>query len=450
MKKLVTLLLAAGLVFSAANGASAVEVKASGTWDFAFDHVTNKDFVSAKHGGGDDHHFGAVQRMRIGMQFIASENLSATYQAQVGTFTWGGPSAGLKKPENQGGALGTRSNNIVTRLAYLDWMVPNTDVKVRMGQQVVAMPSFVFGSPVLDDTATGIVVAAPVTENIGVTAGWLRAESDPRRGTYAEHPAATRWNDNIDLFTLVGDFNYDGVRVSPWALLGPVGKATSTLGAQDGNNFVWFAGISGELTMFDPFRFALDFYYSALDAKHSDHDRSGWYVAGSAEYATAYGTPGLKAWYASGDDKKTRNGSEQPLTLSGAFNPTISYFDGVYGIGNNIDRCDASGTWGVGLYWNGLSFVEDLTHDFAVVYFQGTNSKHLATANPADPDYHYLTTKDSAVELDFVSTYQIYENLATALELSYIFQDFDKNIGPRNGQKFDDNFRATLNFRYTF
>ena len=36
MKKLVTLLLAAGLVVSAANGASAVELRVSGTLDFAF------------------------------------------------------------------------------------------------------------------------------------------------------------------------------------------------------------------------------------------------------------------------------------------------------------------------------------------------------------------------------------------------------------------------------
>ena len=41
MKKLVTLLLAAGLVFSAANSASAVEVKASGTMDFAFQYSQN-------------------------------------------------------------------------------------------------------------------------------------------------------------------------------------------------------------------------------------------------------------------------------------------------------------------------------------------------------------------------------------------------------------------------
>ena len=92
MKKLVTLLLAAGLVFSAANSASAVEVKTSGQLDFAFDWTQNMDegsfFQDIDDGGTEQKHFGAVQRFRLGLEFVMSENLSATYQAQVGTFTW--------------------------------------------------------------------------------------------------------------------------------------------------------------------------------------------------------------------------------------------------------------------------------------------------------------------------------------------------------------------------
>lgn len=101
MKKLVTLLLAAGLVFSAANSASAVEVKTSGQLDFAFDWTQNMDdgsfFQDIDDGGTEQKHFGAVQRFRLGLEFVMSENLSATYQAQVGTFTWGGPATLLVK-----------------------------------------------------------------------------------------------------------------------------------------------------------------------------------------------------------------------------------------------------------------------------------------------------------------------------------------------------------------
>ncbi len=221
MKKLVTLLLAAGLVFSAANSASAVEVKTSGTMDFAFDWTQNigTNFQDYDDAGINQKHFGAVQRFRLGLEFVMSENLSATYQAQVGTFTWGGPAT--PAGENAGGVLGSRAANIVTRLAYLDWMVPNTSVKVRMGQQPVALPSFTFGSPVLDDTATGVVVAAPLTDNFGLTGLWLRADSGFRRGNVNTEYRA---DDNFDIFGLIGDVKGDGFQVQPWAVVGLIGK----------------------------------------------------------------------------------------------------------------------------------------------------------------------------------------------------------------------------------
>ena len=50
MKKLVTLILAAGMVFSTANGASAVDMKVSGEWQTAFTFADNmyNDYGAAK------------------------------------------------------------------------------------------------------------------------------------------------------------------------------------------------------------------------------------------------------------------------------------------------------------------------------------------------------------------------------------------------------------------
>ena len=439
--------------------------------------------------------------MRLGLDFIMSENLSAHYQAQVGTFTWGGPASGDltsggNKNEALGGALGTRAANIVTRFAYLDWMIPNTDVKVRMGQQPVALPSFTFGSPVLDSSATGIVVAAPVTENIGITGMWLRAESDARRGTTTS--TNVRTDDNADLFGLVADFKYDGFRVQPWAVVGTIGKDARVFGSsltvdyngrnyafRGSNDVLWYAGVSGELTMLDPFRFTADFYYSSRDSKlentggfftnmRTDEkfnaDQSGWYAALGGEYKTAIGTPALKGWYATGDKRAVSydvNGNAyyktnfrgQPVDLNqnGAFNPTSTFFDGRYGIAQTMDKCDAGGTWGVSAQWNGINFIESLTHDLSVTYVQGTNNKHNAGII-GDPTTGYLTSKDSLVEVDFNTTYNIYQNLATVLELSYIFEDFDGKNMARNvlgtntteKAKFSNAWRAALNFRYTF
>ena len=59
MKRLTTLLLAAGLVCSAFSAANAADIKAKGMWDFNFEY-TNDSFD--KHSSGD--RFGAAQRLR--------------------------------------------------------------------------------------------------------------------------------------------------------------------------------------------------------------------------------------------------------------------------------------------------------------------------------------------------------------------------------------------------
>lgn len=509
MKKLVTLLLAAGLTISAANSASAVEVRASGTFDFAFEgynningassFLDNNDFLHNTGVRGNNKHFDAVQRMRLGLDFIMSENLAAYYEAQVGIFSWGGPSRGLtggqggNYNENLGGALGTRAANIVTRQIYLDWMIPNTDIKIRMGQQVYRLPSYAMASPVLDDTATGITAYVPFNGDVALSGYWIRALSDPRRGTDSSIQNIN--NGNFDLFGLNLNLRYDGFEITPWGAVGLLGDNADEVKGGAGviagvlpvtgydrlywdvdnlygyrhatKSTVWFGGIGGEMTRFDPFRLAVDFYYSGTDNKYKSTERQGWFVAGSAEYRTAYGTPALKGWYASGDDDNPTNGSERPLTLSGAFNPGASiYFHGRYSIANTIHNGDAGGTWGLSAQWNNLSFIERLYHSLRVTYFQGTNDKNMPiylnraylTGNPREARTRvtpstYLTTKDHIIEVDFDTTYSIYKNLATVLELGYAFQNFDDDVwrlADGRTADYSNAWRAALNFRYTF
>ena len=91
----------------------------------------------------------------------------------------------------------------------------------------------------------------------------------------------------------------------------------------------------------------------------------------------------------------------------------------------------------------GVSFVEDLTHRLSLTYFQGTNNTERATADPVG----YMTTSDSAWEIDFLSSYKLYQNLTANLLLAYLITDFDENI---RATKYDNGFRGTLNFTYAF
>ena len=448
MKKLVTLLLAAGMVFSAANGASAVEMKVSGEWQVGFtfaDNMYNNYNAAEKHDGFTDGSFKAAQRVRVNFDLVASEYLSGRVQLQAAggtgsnTYDWG--TAGVGGPGME----------VTARLAYLDWMVPTTDVLVRMGRQAVATPSYTFGSPILDDTIDGVMVSAPINDMVALNLGWLRPVAELNK--WGEPHKA---HSSIDLAYLSVDVAGDGFKVTPWGMVGFVGSENiegdfdMAGGALTENATAYWAGLGGELSLFDPFKFTADFIYSGNDADH-DAERSGWYAALGAEMKLSMLTPFLRGWYASGDDADSED-SGRMLSVGGAaaFDASGTYFDYYSQITDTIDVCNPAGTWGVQLGVKEVSFIEDLSHQLSVTYFQGTNNTerganggHARATNP----FGYMTTADSAWSIDFMNSYKLYENLTANLLLSSLVTDFDKDVW---GQDYDNVFRGTLNFTYTF
>lgn len=520
MKKLATLLLAAGLVFSAFQPASAVEVKPYGMFEVLFEGIGNtqralQSTADIKHNTGEtfhNKHFSAIQRFTLGARFVMGENLSATYEMIGGFFTWGGPTSGNAFRQQEGGALGSRAGNLVTKFAYLDWVVPGTDIQVRMGMQPWFWPSYAVGTinPADGDGfGTGILANTRINDNVAVTAGWMRATSGFRRGNVA---TGSHTDDNLDMFILTVPIKGEGFRVTPWGTVAVIGKdqtltrtaTQSATGYTDsigwkmytplpgaamqgmidnghggvlpstdparagslnwgqirGNSTAWWGGMGGELTLFDPFRFAFDAAYSAIDTDYDATDRSGWLLGLSAEYKTAYGVPTLKFWYTSGDDGNVKNGSERPL-MTGAFRGGSSLFMGSNKLAGNM-ALDCSGnyagSWGLSAQWNKASFIEGLFHNVRVTYVQGTNSKNMARYVPQAGVGRYLTTRDSVVEIDLDNVYSIYRNLAAMLELSYVFENMDGtlwgralNIDEGRGKAhFSNAWRADLKFMYTF
>ncbi len=506
MKKLLTLLLAAGMIVSAVNGASAVEMKVSGAWQTSFTFADNlfgdggllkKDYKADpdEHGNYPDPetgHFKANQRVRINLDMVAGEYLSGRVQLQAGISEWGTKD------------VGSAGDTVTARLAYLDWMIPTTDVLVRMGRQEVAMPAYTFGSPVFDSVIDGVMISAPINDMVALNLGWLRphAGSNVWDDKYTPHNA-------VDLAYLGLDVAADGFKVTPWGMIGfagsnaakgitwgedgPVRPDSSYFGAggtvvdmedreafdingkpflrdADGNQvaakyvdsrtLLYWVGIGGELTLFDPFKFTADFVYSGNNAD-GYAERDGWYAALGAEMKTSFATPFVRGWYASGDDADSR-GSGRMLSVddSGTFDASSIYFDANGLLGATIDNRNPAGTWGVQAGVKNVSFIEDLTHALSVTYFQGTNNSNRLNVNSderiwlADPtDVNYMTTKDSAWSIDFLSSYELYQNLTANLLLSYLITDFDEKIRPLGVDghyKFDNAFRGTLNFTYAF
>ena len=435
MKKIATLLLAAGLVFGAATGASAIDFKAKGQWIMSFDYGQNGAFVGKDKGhqkvgwNGKEDDFEARQRVRLQLDAVASESLSGTVYFEIGDTIWG--------QNSTGGALGADGKIVELKQAYIDWMVPETDLKVRMGIQNITTPAYASGNSVLNDDVAGIVASYQVNEMVGITAFWARPYNDNFAGyNGSEHVNGWRANymDNMDAVGLLVPLSFDGAKVTPWGMYAGIGPNTfrkadmveqkdgtekyvdnwsgnmSNLGA--GRNFAnsglfpvggmrhrdfsnangdrkldtygnaWWGGISADITIWDPFRVAFDFEYGSVTWEDDGRlNRQGWFATLLAEYKLDWATPGLYGWYASGDDSNPANGSERLPTLDG--NNTNKYsnfaFDGdPYIARDAVVGHSMAGTWGIGGRLKDMSFVENLKHTFRVNYIGGTNSTTMA------------------------------------------------------------------------
>ena len=480
MKRIVTLLLAAGLVLGAAAGSQAADIKAKGNWTFSW-QVGDQTF--AKHSGKDN--FTAKQRLRTQIDVIASESLKGVLFLEMGDQNWGKTA--------DGASLGTDGKIVKVRYSYVDWVIPQTDAKVRMGLQNFSLPGFISNNPILGGGSAdgaGITISGQFTENVGASLFWLRAENDNRAGTFYN---GNNYSDAMDFVGLTVPMTFDGVKVTPWAMGGiigrdsfdnsddyykdwygtngshlqrmlPIGTDNVANSSLDRHGNAWWVGVASELTYFDPFRFALDAAYGSVDmgsyktagGKNFADQRDGWFASILGEYKMDYFTPGVLFWYASGDDSNSYNGSERMPTVEG------SWAVSSYGFDDNFGRvsCDMlglsnDGTMGVYLQAKDISFMEDLTHIFRVGFVKGTNNTEMVRHGGATltngGNSLYLTTADKAWEVNFDTQYKIYKDLTLAVELGYINLDLEKGVWGKTVDNYKDNiFRGAVTLQYTF
>ena len=432
MKKCLTLLLAAGLVFSAASSASAIDFKAQGEWLVGFaggqgnfvDKTRTAENGKKKADSSD--RFTASQRVRLQLDAVASESLSGTVFFEIGDQTWG---SGGTYGKGSGGAMGADGVAVEVKNAYIDWMVPDTTLSFRMGILALALPNVAGGSAVLDDDAAGVTFHMQFNENVGLTGMWARPLNDNYDVQDDDYSGNNKksYLDNVDLFALTLPLTFDGIEITPWAMLGVIGQnafrggtdaetditpyMTSNYmdsrwnhGDGDGsfertsnaNTTAFWAGLPVKLTLWDPLNIEFDINYGYVGSQgrgtiervdgggktRFSTERQGWLAKALVEYKMDWGTPGIFGWYASGDDDNPKNGSERMPSVSPSTNFTSFMGDGnlAWSSGGSLyDRnLSLAGTWGIGLQVADMSFVEDLKHTFRIAYWGGTNSPTMA------------------------------------------------------------------------
>ena len=326
MRRIVVLTLALAFVLGGISAAKAdgIDVKVKGQWDFAFGWATNvgwSDSIHHERAGRNDDDFIARSRVRTQINFITSEYLQGVLMFEIGGLDWGRDN-GSKVGGRSGGGIDADGVNVKTKRAFLDWIIPNTEVSVRMGIQGVSLPmANGYCNPVFSADVAGIVVNTPITEMFGVTAFWLR----PFNRTLNDG-ANNYWNDEMDMFGLTLPITGDGWSVTPWGMYSRIGNASEFFdyyGMGDIYNAdgraelnsganAWWAGISTQIDIWDPLTFGFDIMYghqskADIDIWNPDVARGnifrtteygtrGWFVDAALNYKLDWGTPGIFGW----------------------------------------------------------------------------------------------------------------------------------------------------------
>lgn len=417
-------LLLFGLVLTSAP-AHAVDFKISGIWQIGFEHSN----VLPRHGRHTQNdNFGAMQRFRTQLEVI-SDRVSGAIQLEMGRTEWG--------KADKGGALGADGTDVKVRFAYIDWLFPHTDVKIRMGLQMLMLPGVLsqWGvGPIYGKEQAGITISSPIYHgdnfNLDATFFWGRPYNDNsiEVAAYANRKD-NRLLDNLDVFGLVLPFQGDGFKITPYGMYALIGQYSLTgVNAQigdsgvvaprgglmpvlgSGNPYTYFqnnytksldkawgegfwAGLVGDINLTSNLRLGFEGAYGSVDMgsvknyagfndgknRTLDVRRHGWYVGARLDYKADFGVPGLLVWYGSGDDDDPYNGSERLPQFNTPWGVSSLGFGG--GVWDEFTwkvlGHNPSGMAAVIAQIDRLSFVDDLYHTLRFGYYIGTNSPEM-------------------------------------------------------------------------
>ncbi len=413
MKRFAILALMAAFVMSSAV-VSAADLSVSGSWRVVGQFTNNEK--GGKH--IEEDHFKLASRARTTFEFVANEHLKAVTELEFANKSWNNTGDasdnGKLTPEDE--------SAVIAKDAYIAFDAPNTAVNIQAGIQGFATPSATEWWAPYDETAGGIVVAAPFNDMMTLNVAYFRLEDKSEVGGAKAH-------DESDLLYFGLTMKTDQFEVTPWLLYNQVAK-------NSGDKNTMFLAVSGSMNM-DPLTLAGDLYYGNTSSDDKTKERSAFGLVVSAAYAMDMFTPEAYLGYFSGAGK---DNTDVMPSISGDTYKTKFLFDGSsLGAGNvapdnGVHIATQSLFLGVAL--KDITLVEGLKHDFNVVYLMGTNNKDNANLG--------YTADNKVLSFDFSTKYQIYEQLAAIAELGYAKYDAKATADE------EDKFGLAFGIKYDF
>ncbi len=463
MKRLGVLALAATMVFGMIAAAhAATEVKMTGDARIYGVFFENRNYTGwNKTGTKTSDSFEIWERFRLRSDFVANEAVKFRLGIKVedvwghGTFTAANPSTAVQVYQ-----------------AYLQFKVPGCNgVEVTAGLQDVSLPQsgLFYNSPVWSDNMAALVITAPIIDQtLSVMAGFGRLIDTNR--TY--DTTTTQVADELDAYFLALPITVDGFKATPWGMVAVAGRDTNygwkdtTDTVDSGNSFAntltsaassanmatpgaigywgnsqnayYWVGGAFEVSALDPVKFYADVIYGAGAMNdHKAAHREGWMIDAGVEYTGLdIMTPQVFAFWSTGEDKSTLNGSERMPYMRSKWGPGKSFlFDDGQDLGKGSNMyTDPVGNYGIGASLNNVSFIEKLTHRLTFVYVRGNNSPRAIRNSQLyfNDSYftmgHDLTTNEYVMGLNLDTKYMIYENLAAVLETGWAHGQFQQSV----------------------
>ena len=462
MKKIGSLALTAAMVLGSIVAAhAATEVKMTGDARIYGNFFENRNFTGwDKSGKKTEDTFEIWERFRLRSDFVANEAVKFRLGIKVED-TWGHGTFTAANPDTA----------VQVDLAYLQFKWPDCDIEVTAGLQPVNLPQsgLFYNSPVFSDQMAALTIKAPlIPDTLSVLTGFGRLIDSNR--TY--DTTTTQKADELDAYFLALPVTLEGFKATPWGMVAIAGRDATyswkdtTDTTDSGNSFAntlvsssssknmanasgvgrwknsqnpyFWVGSAFEVTALDPIRFYADVIYGAGAMNdHKSANREGWMVDAGVEYTGLdMVTPQVFAFWSTGEDKSTRNGSERMPYMRSQWGPGNSFlFDDSQELGKGSNMyASPVGNYGIGASLNNMSFIEKLTHRLTFVYMRGNNSARAIRDARAyyNSTYftmgHDLTTNEYLYGLNLDTKYMIYENLAAVLETGWAHGEFQSSV----------------------
>lgn len=420
MKK--KLYLAVILLVGVAGYAPAFEAKFSGRAEVTGGYGNDLDFD--KNTKEDRWYFNQIFIPRLDLTF--NDRLS-----YVGEFQ-------LVHREGDKGAPGSsmeiNSADFKLRKFYLNWLTRHDSI-VKIGYQYLTLPSFTFGNPLYNSYASAITSSGEINDKLSME-------------LFVSFPLKTDDNlpegDDSMMIGAILDARYDSFRIKPYLTYFKMRHSGDAVynwarAPDNGNSYVTAGGLAAEVYLGNSTALKVDMVYGdGNNDKEHDYESKGSLGAVLLEREGARATPGLFAWYSSGNDWKLQQhedyGFLPAVGMEGGFAPTRLGFKGGGPAGRDgLLSSNGVGTAGVGAHIKNISFVENISHVLRAAYIKGTSRGQGAGAPPyvtvpslvkPEGDPGVMTNKDYAVEFNFDTVYNASKWLDIILETGYIISGF--------------------------